>query len=212
MTDKLQGNRWRRERFKAFIGLMDKFKSANRPIRILDVGGRPEYWSAMSDLWKDYQVELTILNLEYYENIPGSFYNFVQGDACNLNFEDQSFDIVHSNSVIEHVGVWANMRKMANEIRRVAPHYYVQTPNFWFPYELHYRFPLIQFLPESIRARMLLGRRLGFFSQAANFDDAMSVVQSVNLLTSTQCKHLFPDATIRYERVLGIAKSIMAMR
>lgn len=52
-------------------------------------------------------------------------------------FQDNEFDAVFSNSVIEHVGDYEAQRQMANEIMRVGKRYFVQTPNFYFPIEPH---------------------------------------------------------------------------
>jgi ubiquinone/menaquinone biosynthesis C-methylase UbiE len=58
----------------------------------------------------------------------------VLGDARELPFKDNSFDVVFSNSLIEHLYSFGQQQKFADECRRVAPRYCVQVPNqhfFW---------------------------------------------------------------------------------
>src|SRR3546814_2616362 len=69
----------------------------------------------------------------------------------------RSFDIAHSNSVIEHVITWDNMKNFARETRRVAAWHYVQTPYFWFPVDPHfYKLPFYHWLPRPLRAKLLM--------------------------------------------------------
>lgn len=49
-----------------------------------------------------------------------------------LQFKEKEFDLVFSNSVIEHVGGFQDQMKAANEIRRVGKNYFIQTPNKYF--------------------------------------------------------------------------------
>ena len=79
--------------------------------------------------------------------------SYVQGDAAELPFEDSSFDIVHSNAVIEHVGGEEAQRRFVAEALRVAPRLFVTTPNRWFPVEVHTRLPLVHWFPEAIAHR-----------------------------------------------------------
>jgi hypothetical protein len=126
---------------------------------------------------------------------------------------DNSFDVIHSNSVIEHVGQWSGMMSMASEIRRIAPNYFVQTPYYWFPIEPHARTPFLHWLAESLKFRIVMAHKCGpFWLKALNVDEAMRTIQSSSLLDRRMFSALFPDATIISERVFGMTKSLMAVR
>jgi SAM-dependent methyltransferase len=83
-----------------------------------------------------------------YPDIP-----YVQGDACALPFADDSFDIVFSNAVIEHVGDAGRQQLFVDEALRVGRRVFLTTPNRWFPVELHTRLPLVHWLPEGAAGR-----------------------------------------------------------
>jgi hypothetical protein len=205
-------NRFRRKRTIQFLGLVDQVAQAGRPVRILDLGGTEGYWRTLSDIFGDRAIEFTIVNLGANEYSSDNF-RILNGNACDLPmFPDNHFDIVHSNSVIEHVGRWSEMKSMAMEVRRLAPCYFVQTPNMWFPIEPHFQLPFVHWLPEQARAKILSAPKGRFLPVGSKYDDAINMVQRVNLLTGSQMRHLFPDAKILRERFLGLTKSWIAIR
>jgi hypothetical protein len=205
-------NRFRRNRFLLFKDIIEQTIMKKNECRILDVGGDPNYWRAYgSDLdWS--KVKVVLLNLISFETRTPGLVSVV-GDARNMNgYDDLSFDVVHSNSVIEHVGHWSDMVAMANEVRRLAPRYFVQTPYFWFPIEPHVRFAAFHWMPESWRYRILMKRSWGFCERRTDVGGAMSAVQSAVLLDRRQMQFLFSDAKIVSERFLGFTKSLIAIR
>ena len=207
---KVDGNRFRAKRFGTFLAMLDKTGIVDRPIRILDIGGTESYWRALEDLWRGRDLDITLVNLGVEPRDEGIFHHR-PGDACALEYADDSFDVVHSNSVIEHVGHWEQMAQMAREVRRLAPHYYIQTPNFWFPLEPHYRSLFYHWLPEATRAARLVGQKRGFRT-APDFDTAMRDIQTVVLLTARQMQTLFPDAQLVRERIGPLTKSLIMIR
>lgn len=180
--------------------------------RILDVGGEAVYWDIAKGYIAERAVHITLLNLTS-EPEPSAQFSSMRGDATSLDhIPDMAFDVVHSNSVIEHVGNWRAMTAMAYHVRRLAPCYFVQTPNFWFPIEPHVRVPFFHWLPEQLRYRILMIVDVGFARRRETVDHAMRDVQSMALLDRRQFAALFPDARIHTERVLGFSKSFMAIR
>jgi hypothetical protein len=204
---------FRGRRFALIETKIRAIAAANGSCRIIDIGGRVEYWNPILPTLHDVGAKITVVNLEKTQPKPGPMFDFAFGDACDLSsYSDQSFDFAHSNSLIEHVGQWRQMSRCAHEIRRVAKSYYVQTPYLWFPIEPHFRAPIFAWLPEQTRARILMAFDLGYIGKAATLDQAMADVQSINLLDAKQMRVLFPDADLTFERVLGLPKSMIACR
>jgi hypothetical protein len=183
-------NRFRQHRMRKFLELVPM----DRKVRILDLGGTAAYWRALPALYGLANVEITVMNLDQ-EPLADQNLTVRNGDACATGLPDNSFDIVHSNSVIEHVGDWPKIEAMAREVRRLAPAYFIQTPNYWFPIEPHYKLPLVQYLPNFVR-------------RAVTGDDP----QRIRLLSARQMRRLFPDAELWRERLLGLTKSLVAIR
>jgi hypothetical protein len=205
--------RFRRARMKRVVDLIRRIHAEKGSVRIIDLGGRPEYWEMFDRRTLEAcGVHVTMIGFEAGEGGDPLFATVV-GDACKLpEFADRSFDLAHSNSVIEHVGDWKYVEAFAGEVRRLAPRYYVQTPYYWFPIEPHYSAPFFHWRSEGARARRLMKRPLGFSPRAKDIGEAMRDVQDARLLDKTQFRYLFPDAQHIDERVAGLTKSLIAVR
>ena len=208
-------NRWmdraavsmRARRFARFAAVVDALP---KPLTILDVGGRAAFWAAHG--WANRSdVHIVTGNIETqrceYSNIEP-----VKLDATNMScYSDGEFDVVFSNSVIEHLSTWENQVKMANEIRRVAKAYWIQTPNYWFPMEPHFRCIGWQWLPVRIRVAILRRRRCGLRGRTPDLSRAREVVGEVRLLSRRELCRLFPTSRILTERFMGFVKSWIAV-
>ena len=195
----------RRNRFGLFQRLLEKVP---RPIQILDVGGTQGFWEIMG-FADEMNIQVTILNLTQpkvkYDNFTG-----MAGDATNLsNIQANQFDIVFSNSVIEHVGSYRNQELMAKEIHRVGKRYFVQTPNYFFPIEPHFLFLGFHWLPASARIYLIRKFKLGWVKKTPDLDEAKTLVDSIQLLKKKELIALFPQANIYEEKLLGMTKSFV---
>lgn len=195
----------RRRRATLFERLLTPLET---PVRVLDVGGTELYWKMIGLTGND-KILISLLNLQTTDiSLPNC--TSIKGDARHLTFEDDSFDVVFSNSVIEHVGSHEDQVRMAKEVRRVGKRYFVQTPNKYFPIEPHFLFPFFQFLPFELRVWLLRSFRLGWFPKTSNEAGARQIVQEIRLLDRREFIQLFPDAIIYEEKLLGMTKSFVA--
>ena len=205
-------NSRRSQRFAAFTRLVDGLKAElDRPVRILDIGGTVSFWEKRGWAGRD-DVEIVLVNLETeetgYENLQSR-----TGDATNLGeLPDGSFDIVFSNSVIEHLQTYDRQAAMALEVRRLAPVYWVQTPNFWFPVEPHFLTPAWHWLPVKARVALLRRRRWGWRGPCPDPVEATELVREIRLMRRTEVTRLFPDASLEPEKIGPLVKSFVAVR
>jgi hypothetical protein len=197
----------RRKRFAFFLSLL---RSVEGHVEILDIGGTQQFWDLMLGE-EPAGLRVTLLNVAHQPVSSSAFVSAV-GDARNLaRIRNGEFDVVFSNSVIEHVGTYADQARMADEVRRVGKRYFVQTPNRRFPIEPHFLFPFFQYLPVAARAWMLSSFDVGWYRRIPERAAAKREVESIQLLTKSRFAKLFPEATIYEEKMLGLTKSFVAL-
>ena len=118
------------------------------------------------------------------------------GDATQMgDFDDQAFDLVFSNSVIEHLYTFENQQKMAREILRLGKKYFIQTPNKYFPVEAHYALPFAQFLPKELVFQILTKTPLSRMKRWRK-EDARQYLGEIRLLDEKEMSLLFPGSQI----------------
>lgn len=207
-----------RLRVKRITPLLDMIRTVFKDkgyVEIIDIGGTRTYWQVVTpEFLEKHKVHITIVNLPG-DDLPedkGPF-SYREGDGCDLaEYEDQVFDIAHSNSVIEHVGNWSQVQSFASELKRVSKHYFVQTPNFWFPIEPHCMTPFFHWLPKAARMWLVAHFELGHWSRAGSKEEAREIVDSARLIKRTTFSSLFPDAQIQTEWFWLLPKSLMAIK
>lgn len=193
---------FRRERMRAFCEQLN----IGRETRVLDVGGSRTIWQQAP-----VKPHLTILNL-YPRSVADSGENYVRASGCRMPFADNAFDVVFSNSVIEHLGAWPTIQTFADEVRRVGRRYWVQTPNRRFPIEPHYLAPFLHYAPKSAQKRLLrYGSGWGLLTKPST-KQVSDLVDELYLLDRRELASLFPDADVRGERFMGIDKSLVAWK
>lgn len=173
---------------------------------ILDIGGSEYNWDIIN-----YTGRVTLLNIREpkQENIK---YNYVIGDATNLNYGDGEFSIAFSNSVIEHLSTFENQVKFAKEMRRVGKSLWCQTPASSFFIEPHYITPLIHFLPRKVQRKLLRNFSVWGLITRPSQDAVNEMVNELRLLSYVEMKQLFPGCEIIKERFLFMTKSYIAVR
>ena len=201
-------NRVRRRRMRVFWNLVECLPA---PVRVLDVGGTVDFWRHMG-LGARSGIEVLVLNVSAQDDTAAANLRAVTGDARDLSrFEEDSFDVVFSNSVIEHLWTQQNQARMAAEVRRVGRRYFVQTPNRWFPLGAALSLPGLP-VPTG---RWPGGPRPTFRARISprRLPDpvaARRAVTEIRLLGPRELQQLFPGAELFRERVLGLTKSLIA--
>jgi Methyltransferase domain len=179
--------------------------------RILDVGGTPFNWSLL-----DVQPRVTIVNMPRAREAFDAQFRSVFADGRALPFPDSSFDIVFSNSVIEHVGDAKSQQQFASEIARVGRSFWVQTPNRRFPVEPHLLTPFLHFLPAPSQRRIARKFTVWALIERPTPDRWEFYIEhylcDIRLLDAADLQRLFPGAKIVRERLGGLTKSLIAVR
>ena len=180
---------------------------------VLDVGGYPRTWTIRPQLSKRIDC-LNVHSIDWDESkFPEHHIATLVGDGCGLDFPDDSYDILFSNSVIEHVGDWQKQQEFAQEVRRVGNMLWIQTPALACPIEPHYLAPFVHWCPVWLRRRLLRWFTPWGWIEKPSQAKIDKTIAFTRLLSKRQMRELFPDCEMITERLLWVfPKSYIAYR
>ncbi|MFG1825517.1 class I SAM-dependent methyltransferase [Microbispora bryophytorum] len=178
-------------------------------MNVIDLGGTAGAWLRAPVR----PAHVHIVNLEKPPPDLPSWVRADVADACDLPAAIQSgtYDLVFSNAVIEHVGGHQRRQIFADTVNSLADRHWVQTPYRYFPVEPHFLFPGFQFLPLTARTEILRRWPL-IHTPTSDREAARRIVMDVELLSVTEMRHYFPGSRIRFERLAGLVKSVIAYK
>jgi hypothetical protein len=191
---------------------MQRFLDAFRPgpeTTVLDVGGSAFNWELAGA-----EARITLLNLVPPAD-PRALahrYTLVSASGTQLPYRDAAFDVVFTNSVIEHLGSLERQQAFASEVARVGRGLFVQTPARGFFLEPHLLTPFVHHLPRAWQRRLLRRCTLWGWLARPTQEVVDRFVAETRLLDGREMRALFPDCEIRRERFLGLTKSYLAIR
>jgi hypothetical protein len=185
-------------------------------IHCLDVGGTREFWdTSLSIFPKGLFRQIDIINLfpvEKEETSAGGIIIRQQvGDATSLKqLGPLRYDLVFSNSVIEHVGNLRLQKEMADGVKYISKHWFIQTPAKVYPVEPHFYLPFFPYLPLHWRSSLHRRFNLGFMPKEPDPLKALIHCEDTRLLGLKEFALLFEESEIIRERLFLFTQSYTA--
>ena len=211
----------RNKRFRAFL---DKLRPAEpeRLIKVLDLGGTVPFWQAWNITTHD-KLHLTLVNdhVSDAKNNVESESPFIvnrRSDVLTLTNDDfRSFDLIFSNSMIEHLSSRHAQRELADRIGASGVPYFIQVPNKYAPVDPHIPrlyLPFFGAYPKPVQARIITLKSFGpeGLKPASLAEVYESFLNYYNPLGIRDMRELFPGAKVEFERAFGAPMSILAYR
>lgn len=211
----------RNTRFRSFLADMRRSKP-DALIRVLDIGGTVPFWQAWNVTEED-RLQITLVNNHVSDDSAdvasdSPFLINYRHDAMTLTPGDfRSFDLVFSNSCIEHLRSRQDQFEMARRINESGLPYFIQVPNKYAPVDPHIPRPYLPFFgayPKPVQARILVLKSFNPNGEKpASIEEAYETfLNYYNPLGMRDVRRLFPEATISMERPFGVPMSILAYR
>lgn len=167
--------------------------------KVLDVGTNPSLENHENVFvhnypWKKNLTCISNLNCEIINGLYPEV-NVLKGDGRKLQFKDNTYDLVYSNAVIEHVGNFKNQTDFISECLRVSKNKIcINTPNRFFPFDVHTKIPFFHMLPKKTHRWFLKLLGLHYFSLEEN----------LNLMSKNDLKLICKNLKIEKYKIINI--------
>lgn len=204
-----------KKRLELFYGFLKKFN--RKPIRIIDLGGTVTFWKnwAISD---DGSLQITLINNHHIDKEAVGYDNslkYIQEiikDATTLNVDDyKNYDVIFSNSMIEHLESWDMQKKICQEIENSGISYFIQIPNkksIIDPHFPHLLVPFFAMYPKKLQAYLLTIH--GFNGgRSMSYPDSIVRMGYYNPIDERMLRKLLPGGNLVPESFLGMSASLI---
>jgi hypothetical protein len=208
------------KRSELFRQFLQAFAS---PIRIIDLGGTVSMWERWG-LDKEAGLRIDLVNsfpidVNGRDLVPAtSNFRKVNADVASLRPDDyRQYDLVFSNSMLEHLTSRDLQRSVAQAILTSGRPFFIQVPNKHSLIDPHFAHPLAPFFaawPRSLQARALSLSALGSGSKASSVEHAERRLAYYNPISKRDLVELFSagSPTLAIERTLGVPISIVVWK
>ena len=185
---------------QSFLKYFSEKNKIRKKTTILDVGTIPSHESQENLLLIKYKKnKITCLSNENCKILKRKFKNIktIIGDGRKMKIKSNSFDIVHSNATIEHVGNNKQQLKFLKECIRVSKNsVFITTPNRYYPIDFHTKKIFLHFLPKKVFRLILHYLGDDFFSKEKNLNllsenDLINMIDKINIKNYVIKKHKF---------------------
>ena len=171
------------------IELLLSLKASVPSLKLLEIGtgsgGIAHYFANVSEL--DFNVNA----IDVVDNrLVRDGYSFQLTSGVRLPFDDETFDVLITNHVIEHVGDYGAQCEHLKEIRRVLKKNgigYLAVPNRWMLVEPHFKLIFLSWLPRGIRTPYLKFMRRGDFYDCEPLEQRE--IEKIFLSADLRCKN-----------------------
>lgn len=191
-----------------------------RPLKVIDIGGTVAFWKAWGITESD-QIQVTLINnhhIDVSSSGTESDLPFIINELSDANQIQvdrlKKFDLIFSNSFLEHLESRAQQAAMAEKIISSGVRYFIQIPNKRSIIDPHFPRPWVPFFacyPKPVQARLLTLGACGSGARSSTLEQARERIRYYNPLSVADMRRLFPDAVIRIERTVGIPLSVLVM-
>ena len=197
-----------------FLNLFKKKTKYSKEKTIIDIGTTPSLDALQNTLLSKIKnnKNITCLSnldckilLKKYHNIK----KVIIGDGRDNKLPNNSFDIVHSNATIEHVGSYNSQLLFIKECTRISKKYvFIQTPNRFYPLDFHTILPLIHWLPKNIHRKILKFIGLSYYSLEKNLN-LLSISDLRNFCSKLNIKNY---EIIKYRLFFMVSNLILVIK
>jgi predicted SAM-dependent methyltransferase len=181
--------------YKVFLEL----HSPNGSHKVIDVGVTPDESFAESNFFEElypYKHNITAAGIEDASHLEKKYggirflklkpnkENDLIDEKNNTKIQDNTYDILFCNAVLEHVGSREQQKRFFSECVRISRQAFITTPNRWFPVEMHTIIPFLHWLPMKIFRKILKILKKDF----------MADEQNLNLFTFKELKEMIKES------------------
>ncbi len=183
----------RRKMYKRFLAEMKPTVHSD----ILDLGVTPDISLEDSNYFEKvypYKDRITIASIEDCKFLVEEYglKGFVFNEPRKkLPFEDNTFDILFSSAVLEHVGTREDQEFFLSECARVSKKCFITTPYRYFPLEMHTFIPFLHWLPWNVFQRFVKYTKGEFWAD----------INNLNLLSKKDIKKFEINKSIKVDFV-----------